>query len=667
MSGPDLLLWLPGVFATIGVVSLALSGSVRTARVVGYGSAALASAAGAWGALSVLTESASVSARLPSPLPGLDIVLRVDPLSAYFLLILALVSTPVSIAAIGYARAYDAHGGGRLVALYCGFVAAMCLTLVAGDIYSFLFAWELMSLAGYGLVIHEHDHANVRRAGFVYLTMAHLGAAFVASGLFSVAAASGETSLAGLTDGLRSLNPLARHLVVAALLIGLITKAGGAPMHAWLPRAHPVAPAHVSALLSGVMVKTAIYGFLRLVVLPGGDELAWVGWATLVIGALSALVGALYAAIERDVKGLLAFSTIENVGLILLGVGVAIVARTAGVGVATSLAIAAALFHTLGHALVKSLLFLAAGAVDQAAHTRDIDRLGGLNRTMPWTGALFLIGALTIAGLPPLALFGAEWMLLQSIIALGTAGGFLVLVAWICAVAVALTGGLAVAAFARAFAIAFLGAPRSPGASNAVEAPRAMRAALVMLAILVLGIGLLPNPVTAIAAPAVAVLGFPTLVALDRPVFGLSVPSLEVQPILAMILALAAAACAALLLRLAGPVARRVGPLWVCGFDASVRMQYTGTAAAETTRLFFRRFLRTERVVKPIWGRAPFFPAALRTHSHTPSLIEAALYVPTVSLVRRIASEIRVVQSGSIRLYLLYMFATLVILLALAR
>ncbi|HEY3110111.1 MAG TPA: proton-conducting transporter membrane subunit, partial [Chloroflexota bacterium] len=479
---------LPLWFAAAAALCLALARSPILARRLGYGAAALGGAGCLVGSLGLLGSGAAPSLLLVQTTPSFALALRADALSAAFALALGAATTAVSIAAIGYGRHYDAHGGARLAALYNLFVATMLLVLLADGAFSFLIAWEAMSLVGYLLVAHEHEQAEVRRAGFVYLAMAHLGTAFVVGALFWLLTGAPSVDFAGLAGGAAALGPLARDAIFLALLIGFGTKAGLAPLHVWLPRAHPVAPSHVSALMSGVMLKVALYGLIRLAFVVLGAGPPWWGWLLLATGLLSALLGVLYALVDRDLKRVLAYSSVENVGIVAIGLGVALVAP----GAIGALALTAALFHALNHALFKSLLFVGAGAVDQAVGSRDLDRLGGLARAMPTTSALFLVGALAIAAVPPLNGFASEWLTFQALLGLGTLGGASAVAAGVAAALLALTGGLSVACFVRAFGVPFLGIPRA-GLRPRGDGPASTRAGLALLAAGCVGLGLLPG------------------------------------------------------------------------------------------------------------------------------------------------------------------------------
>jgi formate hydrogenlyase subunit 3/multisubunit Na+/H+ antiporter MnhD subunit len=365
-----LLVLSPTLYLSGALVAVVLSARPAAARIVAALAALAGAATGLALALPVLLGEPAYGATLGEVLPGLSVGLRLDGLSAWFVLILSAVALPVAVAGAAYTRAYDQHGGPRLAAATNVFLAAMLLVLLADGIYGFLLGWELMALASYLLVVHEHTTAGVRQAGFFYLGMTHVGTAFLVVALLVLRTTGGAWDFATLRQA--ALEPRVRDLVFVLALVGCGTKAGLIPLHVWLPRAHPVAPSHVSALMSGVMLKVGIYGLLRLTwdVLGGGP--IWWGGLLLGFGLVSAVLGVLYALMEHDLKRLLAFHSIENVGIILIGLGAGLLLAALGQPAAAALALGAGLFHALNHALFKALLFLGAGAVQQATGTRDL-------------------------------------------------------------------------------------------------------------------------------------------------------------------------------------------------------------------------------------------------------------------------------------------------------
>jgi hydrogenase-4 component B len=636
--------------------------------VAGYSAAVVAGLLGVVGALVVLRGATVPVVEVFQVTPYLPILVGVDALSAWFVLLLSAVGAATAIAALGYGQVYDRHGGARLAAGFNLFLATMLLVLLLQSAFAFLVAWEAMSLVSYVLVVHDDERHDVRRAGFIYLVMTHVGTAFLTIAFLLLASAGHGLGFAALRQGAASLGPTARDAVFLGGLIGFGTKAGLVPLHVWLPRAHPVAPSHVSALMSGVMLKIAVYGFVRLTfdVLGGGP--AWWGLLVLLVGVISAALGVMYALMQHDLKTLLAYHSVENVGIIAIGLGAALVLGALGQPALAALALAAALFHTLNHALFKALLFLGAGAIDQRAGTKDLARLGGLIHRMPQTAALFVVGAAAISALPPLNGFASEWLTFQALLGLGTTTTSVLgqLGGLIAAGALALTGALAAACFVKAFGVGFLALPRSAEAARAVEAPPALRLGMAVLALACIALGLAPGAAIGLLGSVTAELV--RAVAPPGPLAGAASPSgASLIPLGTLGALLVLGAVPLLALRWLGPVAERRGATWVCGWQLEPAMTYGASAFAKPIRLFFRAILRPERVVERRYSQEPYFVSGVRYHGSVPPVFERHLYHPVTHGLLWVANRLRRLQSGSLRLYLVYVLATLVALLILAR
>jgi len=409
----------------------------------------LACAAGLFGiALGVvgLVASEPLTASVSSTIPYLSFAIRLDPLAAFFVLTISLVGLACAIYALGYVTEFYGRASiGALGSLFNGFLLAMTLVVLADNGFFFLIVWEIMSLLSYFLVVTEHEKAEVRYAGFFYLVMTHVGTAFIILTFLLLFRETGSFSFDVFRHPEAPLPPGLRTVAFVAALIGFGTKAGIVPLHVWLPYAHPAAPSHISALLSGVMIKTAIYALVRVYFdLLGGEFPWWWGFLVLGIGAVSALLGVMYALMEHDLKSLLAYHSVENIGIILLGIGAGMVFQTYGLKEFAALGLLAGLYHTINHALFKALLFLGAGSLLYATHTRDMEEHGGLLRRMPWTGLFFLIGAVSISALPPSNGFVSEWLVFQSLfLSFQLPDLFLKLMLPIAAAMLALTGVLA--------------------------------------------------------------------------------------------------------------------------------------------------------------------------------------------------------------------------------
>jgi hydrogenase-4 component B len=605
------------------------------------------------------------------PLGGL--ALTMDPLAGFFLALVGLTAIPASVYAIGYTAGAP---GGR--AAYLLFVAAMGLVPLAANLMTFAIAWELMSLASYLLVVEGARGAGrvqaraAVRAAWVYALMTHAGLACLLAAMLMLAGWTGSTAFADWRAAAPGLSAGERHLAFALLALGFASKAGVIPVHIWLPLAHPAAPSHVSALMSGVMIKLGVYGLVR----AGLDWLGpaptpW-GVALLAAGVVSAVVGILSALVEDDLKRLLAFSSIENIGIVLIGLGAALLFQQAALAPLAVLALTAALYHTANHAAFKSLLFLGAGAIVHGTGTRDLNALGGLVRRMPWTAATFLVGAVAIAALPPLNGFVSEWLtflaLLQNV-ALDARG--LNLLFTVGVAALALTGGLAVACFVKAFGIAFLALPRTPAAAEAHEAPPTMRAAMVALAAACAALGL----AAAVVTPALARVAASRVPA-EAPIAVADWSTLRVSgdfgslsPAIVAVALAGGLLLPLLLLRLAGAEGRRrYAETWGCGrLLQTARMEYTSTAFANPfTRVFDFFYRPVARLDVRVHPESRFFVQRIAYDAPRRSVFDAWLYAPVVRALRRTSQRARAIQSGSASLYLVYILAALLVMLVLA-
>ncbi|MHB8077636.1 MAG: proton-conducting transporter transmembrane domain-containing protein [Candidatus Krumholzibacteriia bacterium] len=614
-----------------------------------------ASAIGLPLAFAVVTRGATLSLRLPWNVPLGSLDLGLDPLSAYFLLPILVLAPLAGIYGAGYLREWRGRRNlGACWFLFNLLVACMVLVVAARNAVLFLVAWETMALASYGLVVFEDERDDVRRAGRTYLIATHLGTAALLVLFLLLGQPAGSLDFADLGPGAGSLT-----LLFVLAVIGFGTKAGFMPLHVWLPEAHPASPSHVSALMSGVMIKTGIYGLLRTLTFLGPPPPAW-GWTMVGIGVSSGVLGVLFALAQHDIKRLLAYHSVENIGIIALGIGVGLLGRSYDLPAMAYLGFAGALLHVVNHALFKGLLFLGAGAVAQAAHTRDIDHLGGLLKRMPWTGAGFLVGSAAISGLPPFNGFVSEFLIftgaltgIVKLAAAGAAAGAVVVGS------LGLIGGLAAACFAKAFGIAFLGEPRSDHAADAVEAGWSMRAPIVALAVACLAIGMLGPVVVAgmdsvIAAAAGLPPGDTTGAALAAGPLRLIVLGATVLLVLIGALVLARRGL------LAG---RPVGTAttWDCGYAApDRRMQYTAAGFAQPLTALFRFALRTRREGVPVRG---LFPGHAALATSTPDPMQSEIYAPVFAGIGRLLAKRRWLQGGQTQLYVLYIVLTLVALL----
>ena len=672
---PSLLFGLMLGGYALGAGAAVLSPGRLTARGLVAAGAVVGGGAGIGLALQVLLGGVPFALDVPALLSIADgLAFRLDALGAFFLGLVGLLAIPCGIYGFAYSGAYEGRYSLRLLgAMLNLFLLSMSLVPCAANVLTFLLMWEGMSLTSYFLVLTEADEPDTVRAGEWYLAMTHGGLALVLAAFLLLAAGATTTAFGDLRAAAAALSPPARHAVFLLALLGFGSKAGIVPLHVWLPRAHPAAPSHVSALMSGVMIKLGVYGLLRVGLdLLGGEPAWWWGALLIALGALSAIVGVLYALMENDLKRLLAYSSVENIGLVFIGLGAGFLFLSLGVAGAAVLALAAALYHALNHAAFKGLLFLGAGSVLHATHTRDINRLGGLIRGLPWTAVFFLTGSLAIAGLPPLNGFVSEWLLFQSL--LPGIGSPVPMVAPLMTLAVgvlALTGGLAAAGFVKAFGVTFLAIPRSPAAERAREAPVSMRVGMAILAVVCAGFGL----AAVLVVPALAALladsagvpappgGFGSGLSLAMPGgFARMSPTLVA---LGLILTTAGVWLAVRVFAARRPL--RVSETWGCGRVVQTpRMEYTSTAFAEPLRRVFAELYRpTQDLSIDFHPESRYFVQSIEYRSEIVPWFERYLYAPLITRVRRWGIRARAIQSGSAHAYLAYLVIALLGLLTL--
>lgn len=646
----------------------------RPAGYLGHGLAALAAAGGvilSWG---LLTARGTWSAPLPWNWPLGSPTLQVDGLSAFFVMVISLLALAVSVFSLGYVREYDGKvNQGFLAAAYNLFILSMLLVVTAGDAFLFLVVWELMALVSFLLVTAEHAHAPVGRPGFIYLVMTHLGTGLIMLSFLVFYRFSGDFSFASFAAAGTAMPGAWQSAAFVLALIGFGTKAGLVPLHIWLPQAHPAAPSHVSALMSGVMIKTAVYGLARVAFTFLGAHLLWWGVVVLLAGTVSALLGVMYALMEHDLKRLLAYHSVENIGIILMGMGAAMVFTATGQPALAVAGMVASLYHLINHAVFKGLLFLGAGAVVSVAHTRDMEKMGGLIRGMPWTAAFFLAGSVSIAALPPFNGFISEWLTFQSLLNGFRVPGAVTILAPVAGAALALTGALAAACFVKAFGVCFLAQPRSEAARSAREVSGTMLGGMGFLALMCLALGVFPALVISRLSP-VAV----GLVGQVNGIPGADAPMLAGTSLVAGLGSLSPAALAAALLALAllalaagrvlgSRAPRRTGETWACGIPyLEPVMGYTATAFSQPIRQIFRGVFQPTQEVKASYDGWPYFPKAIRYHGHIRPLFEDYLYRPVLQWLLAFSAKVRGFQAGSIHLYLVYILITLVLLLSFA-
>jgi hydrogenase-4 component B len=653
-----LALFIAGALGALGVRGAA--GRAWTAIGAMGGSLATLSL-GLW----VLVTGVRPELHLPDlALTGLS--LRIDALSAFFLVVIGIVGVAIGLYGFSYSASYEGRYSLRFLGSILNLLlAALAVQVMAADALTFLITWEVVSLAAYALVLTEHDQDGAVRAANWYLAVTHVGFAALVAAFLLLSGGGASLSF----DGMRaiSLSPGVRNAVFALALFGFGAKAGLVPLHVWLPMAHPVAPSHVSALLSGVVIKMGVYGLLRVSLDLMGGGPAWWGGVTLGLGAVSGLLGVLYALMENDLKRLLAYSSVENVGIIFIGVGAGLMFHSYGLQALAVLALAAGLYHTLNHACFKGLLFLGAGAVLHATHTRNMEELGGLIRRMPRTAFFFLVGAAAIAALPPLNGFASEWLVFQALLGSSAIPQPEVAVVMPIAVALlALTSGLAVAGFAKAFGITFLALPRSAKAEHAGEAPRSMQLAMGLLTATCFALGLAPFLLVPELGRIFAGLG--NLPALAMP-FRFEMPLVvsggagDMSPAMVAVGLAVLAGATWVGLRLFADRRTRAGETWGCGrIGQTSRMEYTATAFAEPLRRVFVELYRpTEDLSIDFHPDSKYFVQSIEYRSEVRPLFERLVYAPLVSFLQAASRRVRLLQAGSLHLYLTYMAVALLL------
>ncbi|MCB1907855.1 MAG: hydrogenase 4 subunit B [Rhodocyclaceae bacterium] len=603
---------------------------------------------------------------LPIGLPGLPFHLRLDALAAFFLLVIGVATAGISIFAAGYFRQGEGTPPGLMCLEYHVFVASMCLVVLADDAYAFMVMWETMALSSFFLVTANHRVEAIRRAGFLYLLVAHIGAIAILLCFGVLQANTGDYSFANMRA--QQLSPLWSSAAFLLAIFGFGAKAGILPLHVWLPEAHPAAPSPVSALMSGVMLKTAIYALMRvafdLLPLP----LWWWGVVLLGLGLATALFGVVFSAVQTDMKRLLAYSSIENIGLLFVGIGLGLLFKAHDMGALSALALTAALYHVISHAFFKSLLFLATGSVLHATGERSLGKLGGLIRRMPWVAWLSLIGVLASAGLPPFSGFVAEWLLLQSFLfTTGLPSSFLNMLIPLVAAAVALVAALAGYVMVKFYGVIFLGQPREPKLGEAHPASPLERLGLLWLAAGCVLLGLVPVPLIELIDRVTRVLtqdGIAATVSAHGWLL-LSPTSLErasYSPLVFLLAVLAVVYLTMLVVHRFYHGQLRTAPPWDCGYPAqTARMQDSAEGFGQPIRQIFGPVFRLERQLPTPFDPRPVYRVKVEDH------FWHWLYRPLASLTDRLARAFAVLQQGRIAIYLLFSFVTLILTLLVAR
>lgn len=659
------------IYLTAAVAALVLGGQQRKSVLLTQGLCMLSGVTGAASALVFLLagQDSFTLEVFESTIPFLSIDFAFDGLSAFFLLILSILVFCVSLYSIGYLAHYlGKRNIGVYQLLYVLFILSMLLVFVAGNGILFFMAWEAMAIISYFLVVFESEEPETRKAGLIYIVMTNVSAALLLVALMLMYQYTGSFDLSQSAEGIPA---GIKNAMFVLFLIGFGTKGGIAPLHIWLPRAHPAAPGPISALMSGIMIKTAIYGLLRFVLDFLGAEIAWWGYALLALGIFSTVMGVLYAFISKNIKRMLAHSSVENMGILFIGVGIVLISSAAGVKDVSALALMATLLHCFFHAMYKGSLFLSVGSIHFATHSKNMEELGGLIKKMPVTALLCLGGALSIAAIVPFSGFVSEWLMYQSIFSsfvLGQAGLNILLI--ITAASLAMAAALSAGSMIKLYGISFLGRPRTTHAESACEVPKAMNIGIGILVFLSLFFGLFPRvAVNLFNGIVLEFQGISIKDQLDGNVllvsFPLNVNANAISPALALGLCIVVVVLALLLLRgIGGRYTQRIYGTWDCGFAAlTPRMQYSGRAFSKPINIVFRIFIRSTRELKLV-GDALYHPESIEYNVKTESTLEKYVYLPLIRGITLFSEKLKfMIQTGSVHAYLLYIFVAVLILM----
>ncbi len=605
-----------------------------------------------------------------SALPYLDFSVKFDALSLFFVMIISTVALSVSTYSLNYVFDEDYHHKRLFAFLFNGFIASMLFVVTSTNAVSFLIFWEIMSTLSFFLVIYDYEKEENRQGGFIYIFMTHLGTAFIMVAFILMYLKTGSFSFENWTH--TKLDDITKFWVFLCVLIGFGTKAGMFPLHVWLPKAHPVAPSNVSALMSGVMIKTAIYMIIRFYFYFLDAIPLWYGFTVLLLGALSALFGVMYALAQHDLKRLLAYHSIENIGIILMGIGSAMLFYSNHMPVLAAFGLLAALFHTYNHAIFKSLLFLGAGATLLKTHTKDMEKYGGLIKLMPYTTLFFIIGSISISALPPFNGFVSEWLTYQSLLLNNKINiNIIHIFVPLFASMLALTGAFAAACFVKVIGVSFLGKPRSKAAEKASEVGKYMLWGMGFLAVLCVVFGLFPNIVVKLVAPVTSLLlGVNISNSTVSHPFMISTPDFSFGHLSTLGLTIGFAISIFILYTLVkkfGNTKTRMCSTWVCGqLNNDAHNQHTASGFSQPIRKIFAFFYHPKEKVFPVSGKKKYFFPTLEYEAHSHDGIETIYNLILKIFVKSSSYLMGKIENGSIHIYLLYIFIAAVVFLVYA-
>lgn len=633
------------------------------ANYIAYGGALFGSAFGLFVAVRMLLLKSVLNVQLWSVIPPLTFSFSLDALSAFFLFLIAIIALIVSIYAPSYMVAYK--GLNNVAFLGAGFnlfLLSMAGVVMAQNGFTFLVMWEMMSLVSFFLVIFEHEKREVRKSSIFYIIMTHIATGFIILAFLLLYLGSGSLDFSVISAFSTQLPVSTKHIVFVAAMIGFGTKAGLFPLHSWLPRAHPVAPTHISALMSAVMIKTALYGIIRVVYDFLGVVSIWWGISVLIIGIISAIYGILYGAVQQNVKRFLAYSSVENMGLIFIGLGASFIFAQLDMPLLAGFALLASLYHALNHAFFKGLLFMGAGAVYYSTGIKNMEHLGGLIRSMPYTAGLFLVGSLAIASFPPFNGFISKWLTFQALLNLSffSEGNVWLNILGITGVVTLIfVGALVGLGFVKLFGAVFLAQPRTERAEKAKEVPLMMRLSMGLMAIGIICLGIFPGFIVGQLNTVTSMI-FPDTVVDGSQIFTIqstmeSSASINPVYILLALIVVFVIALTAILIWVGKSNYEKKEP-WGCGISLRPDMSYSGMSLSHPLLIIFKPFFGESNKLLISKQKVMFF-------IQPREVLNNLFYDPLVRFIMMISSQIRKIQNGSIHSYLAYIFLTLIIFL----
>lgn len=666
MTALQLLLWSIALYTVGGFASLLFKRQEKIAIYVAGISAIIGGLLGLFSAIPVLMNGEVLTYMAQGPFPFAHFVVRMDGLAAFMVMVISLLVTVSALYSLNYVQEYCGRGAWSMGFFLNIFIASMVALVVMDNAFYFIILFEMMSLASWFLVIADQDDKSIR-AGLLYFFIAHAGSILIMIAFFLMWRQSGSLDF----DSFRqlTLSPTMASIVFLLGFFGFGAKAGMLPLHSWLPQAHPAAPSHASALMSGVMVKIGIFGIIKVAIDLLGATQGWWGIVVLAFGAVSSVLGVMYALAEHDIKRLLAWHTVENIGIILMGVGVGMVGMANNMPVLATIGLLGAVYHLLNHAVFKGLLFLGAGAVIYRIHTRDMEKMGGLAKLMPLTATAFLIGCMAISALPPLNGFVSEWYTYQSLFSMSHEGTFIMRISGpIAIVMLAITGALAAMCFVKVYGVSFCGGARSEQATKAREVPWTMTAAMLVLAAIcvILGVG------ASVIAPVLANVAMSLTSATDITVAqgAMLMPDSAAQamisPAMTFVLLLALPLIPFIIyLVFKGKQMsyRRKGDAWACGYAWEKDMSVSAGGFTQPLRSMFAPLYRMREQLDPSDRLAQTLEMTKTGAGNVEPFWDEKIIYPFVRCINRIAKRMQCLQGGDFRLYCLYVVAALVVLL----